>query len=91
MVTSEHFCAMSTTLLRLRVETTRARRAKAVLADLGLKPADAINLFFAQVVSRQGLPFAVYRDETAELMDKPDFLRHLARMKSGAVKYTKLP
>ena len=81
---------MATTLLRLRVESARARQAKTVLAALGLKPADAVNMLFSQVVARQGLPFPVYVDETAELLDTPDFLRHLGRMKRGEVKYSKI-
>jgi hypothetical protein len=47
-------------------------------------------MLFSQVVARQGLPFPVYVDETAELLDNPDFLRHLGRMKRGEVKYSKL-
>ena len=50
---------MSTVLIRTRVDTTRAKAAQKILSGLGLKPAEAVNMFFAQVVSRRGIPFAV--------------------------------
>jgi hypothetical protein len=53
-------------------------------------PALKIEPLFYQVVARQGLPFPVYVDETAVLLALRVFLRHLGRMKRGAVKYSKL-
>lgn len=53
---------MSTTLLRTRVDTGRAREARKILAHLGLKPGDAVNLLFAQIVNQRGLPFAVQEE-----------------------------
>lgn len=50
---------MSTTLLRVRVNSAHARRAKQVLDNLGLRPADAVGALFAQIAARRGLPFAV--------------------------------
>jgi len=50
---------MATTLLRTRVDRSRAKQASAILAGLGLKPSDAVNLLFAQVIAHRGLPFAV--------------------------------
>jgi DNA-damage-inducible protein J len=47
------------TLFRARVPTARLKRAEKVFARLGLKPGDAVNLFFAQVELRNDLPFAV--------------------------------
>ncbi len=52
----------ATTLLRTRVDKSRARQAKKILAGLGLKPGDAVNLLFAQIVNRRGLPFAVQEE-----------------------------
>jgi addiction module RelB/DinJ family antitoxin len=52
----------ATTLLRTRVDRSRAREAKKILAGLGLKPGDAVNLLFAQIVNRRGLPFAVQEE-----------------------------
>ena len=46
-------------LVRARVPARRLRNAEKILARLGLKPGDAINLLLAQVELRQGLPFGV--------------------------------
>jgi addiction module RelB/DinJ family antitoxin len=53
---------MATTLLRTRVDANRVREARKILAGLGLKPGDAVNLLFAQIVNRRGLPFAVQEE-----------------------------
>jgi len=53
---------MPTTLLRTRVDSGRAREARKILARLGLKPGDAVNLLFAQIVNQRGLPFAVQEE-----------------------------
>lgn len=53
---------MATTLLRARVEARRARSAKAILKDIGLKPSDVINMLFAQIVNTRGVPFGVQQD-----------------------------
>ncbi len=52
----------ATTLLRTRVNSSRAQEAKKILAGLGLTPGDAVNLLFAQIVNRRGLPFAVQEE-----------------------------
>ncbi|WP_404422314.1 type II toxin-antitoxin system RelB/DinJ family antitoxin [Nibricoccus sp. IMCC34717] len=51
--------ASSTTLLRARVPKNRLRRAEKVLARMGLKTSDAVNLLFAQIELRGDLPFTV--------------------------------
>lgn len=53
---------MSTTLLRTRVDTRRAAQAKKILAGLGLDATAAVNMLFAQVIARRGLPFAVQEE-----------------------------
>jgi addiction module RelB/DinJ family antitoxin len=53
---------MSTTILRTRVDTRRAAAAKKILAGLGLDATSAVNMLFAQVIARRGLPFAVQED-----------------------------
>lgn len=47
----------SSVLVRARVPAKRLRNAEKILARLGLKPGDAINLLLAQVELRRGLPF----------------------------------
>lgn len=47
ILTSEHFCAISKTLFRARLPTTRLRKAEKVFARLGMKASDAFNVFLA--------------------------------------------
>ncbi|NCD23385.1 MAG: hypothetical protein EOL90_10670 [Spartobacteria bacterium] len=49
----------SSVLVRARVPAKRLRNAEKILARLGMKPGDAVNLLFAQVELRRGLPFTV--------------------------------
>ena len=51
--------AQETTLFRARVPARRLKKAEKVLARLGLKPGDAVNMMFAQIEMREDLPFAV--------------------------------
>ena len=53
---------MSTTILRTRVDSRRAAAAKKILGSLGLDATTAVNMLFAQVIARRGLPFAVQED-----------------------------
>ena len=58
-----HFCE--------RVDTKRKRRADAILGHYGLSPAQAINVFYAEVEEAGGLPFDLRPSETAELLADP--------------------
>ena len=49
---SNGYCANSGAVRRLQC-------AEKVVSDLGLTPADAINILMAQIEIRQGLPFEV--------------------------------
>lgn len=46
-------------LVRARVPASRLRKAEKILARLGMKPGDAVNMLLAQIELRQGLPFEV--------------------------------
>ena len=48
-----------TTLISTRVPARRLKSAQVILARLGLKPDDAVNILMAQIVRHKGLPFAV--------------------------------
>ena len=48
-----------TTVIRTRVPARRLKSAEGILAKLGLKPDDAVNILMAQIVRHKGLPFAV--------------------------------
>lgn len=63
---------MATTLLRTRVEVRRAAAAKKILDGLGLDATTAVNMFFAQVIARRGLPFAVQEDGYAYAQSEYD-------------------
>jgi addiction module RelB/DinJ family antitoxin len=62
-------CGMPpSTILRARVDSTRKRRAESVLRKLGVTPAQAINMLYAQIELRKGLPFMVTERENADLL-----------------------
>ncbi len=56
---------MATTLLRTRVDARRAAAAKKILHGLGLDATSAVNMLFAQIVARRGLPFSVQEEGDA--------------------------
>lgn len=47
------------------MDRSNAVAARRVLAQLGLKPSDAINVLFAQIASRKALPFALATADSA--------------------------
>lgn len=80
---------MKTDTIKVRIDPKRGKQVRAVLEAVGLKPTEAVNMFFARVIACGGIPFPVVKDETAELLNDADFLRHLGRMKRGEVRYSK--
>jgi addiction module RelB/DinJ family antitoxin len=56
---------MSTIVLKSRVDRFNATAARRVLARLGLKPSDAVNVLFAQIASRKALPFAIATSDSS--------------------------
>lgn len=48
-----------TTLVRARVKTARVKKVTRILDRMGLKPADVVNMVFAQIEQRRALPFDV--------------------------------
>lgn len=50
---------MSTEPTSLRLDSDAKKAAYAVFEEVGLKPAQAVNLFFRQVALSNGLPFPV--------------------------------
>ena len=50
---------MSTEPTSLRLDTEAKKAAYAVFKEVGLKPAQAVNLFLRQVALQKGLPFPV--------------------------------
>ena len=44
-------------IARTRIDSELKRQAEAVLAEIGLKPRAALELFYAQIIKLHGLPF----------------------------------
>jgi addiction module RelB/DinJ family antitoxin len=80
---------MSTTVIRTRVDRERARQVSEILGDIGLKPSDAVNMLFAQIVAHNGIPFAVQRDgytyARAEYGLEPEEVDRLTRRMKASV------
>ncbi len=45
--------------VNVRIDAAAKIAAEAVFAELGLRPSDAVNLFYRQVALQRGLPFAL--------------------------------
>ena len=50
---------MPTIVIRARVDRARANKAEKILSRLGLKPSDAVNMLYAQIVQQRAIPFAL--------------------------------
>ena len=63
---------MKTAVIHARIELQTKTEAETVLRQLGLTPTEAIRIFYAQILSRGGLPFAVEipNSLTKETLDK---------------------
>ena len=59
-----------TIVLKSRVDRSHAIAARRVLAQLGLKPSDAINVLFAQIASRKALPFALATSDSSYVREE---------------------
>ena len=59
-----------TAIIRGRIDARRKLRVDRIFHRLGLTTTEALNLFYAQIEQRQGLPFevALYREPTAETL-----------------------
>ncbi|AHF93633.1 XRE family transcriptional regulator [Opitutaceae bacterium TAV5] len=83
---------MTTTQLRIRVPAARAKKVRRILERLGTDTTTTINMLFAQIELRKGLPFKVEQTdpETEELMADPKALAAIRAAKSskGGRRYT---
>ena len=43
--------------LCVRIEPEIKKQAESILADLGIQPSQAINMFYKQIILNEGLPF----------------------------------
>ena len=73
-------------LVRARIDPKRKRSAEKILEKLGISPGQAINMLYAQIELKHGLPFPVVAaddsdvlvpiEQTAEMwgkLDKTDY------------------
>ena len=65
---------MKTAVLHTRIAPTLKAEAETIFDQIGLSSADAIRIFFEQVILRKGLPFdvAIPNKETAATLKKSD-------------------
>lgn len=54
-----HFCAMSDTTVRARVDLALKEETDRIFSELGISTTEAIRMFLSQVKLRRGLPFPV--------------------------------
>ena len=76
--------SMKTATIRARTEPRLKADAERVFRKLGISSSEAINLFYAQVRLRKGLPFAVDipNTKTRETFEKTDRGEDLKTYKS---------
>ena len=54
-----------TEVYQIRISTEEKQRAFAVFEQLGISPAQAIRLFFKQVVHTQSIPFSIQQKQSS--------------------------
>ncbi len=58
-------------ILKSRIDPELKRQAEAVLAEIGLKPRAALELFYKQIIKRRAIPFPVQADNPEEEVLSP--------------------
>lgn len=71
---------MATEPTNLRLDADAKKKAYAIFEMVGIKPAQAINLFFHQVVLHGGLPFDVK-------VPNADTVEAMEELKSGGTRF----
>lgn len=68
-----HFCVMSETMVRARVDPELKDETDRIFSELGISTTDAIRMFLSQVRIHRGLPFNVGlpNDNEDLLLPKP--------------------
>lgn len=79
--------ASLTTAINVNVDTQIKEEATSILKSLGLNMSTAINMFLAQVVKRDGIPFEVVNPKPSK--DMLEALKELEYMKQHPEKYTR--
>ncbi len=66
-------------IVKSRLDPELKRQAEAVLAEIGLKPRAALELFYKQIIKRRAIPFPIQADSPEDDILSPAARRnHLA-------------
>jgi DNA-damage-inducible protein J len=57
-----------TAILRTRIDPRRKARVERILSKLGLTTTQAVNIFFAQIERKKGIPFPLSTEDNADLL-----------------------
>jgi DNA-damage-inducible protein J len=71
-----------------RIDAELKQKADSILAEIGMKPSQAITLFYTQIVRQRGLPLSlkIPNEETIAAMQEardPEFRKNAKRYKSA--------
>lgn len=72
------FCVMpATAILRTRIDSRRKARVEKILDQLGMTSTQAVNMFFAQIERRKGIPFPVAIQDNSDIAPP---IEHVAKV-----------
>jgi len=58
-------------IAKSRIDPELKRQAEAVLEEIGLKPREALELFYKQIVKRRAIPFPLQADSPEDELLSP--------------------
>jgi len=67
----------ATAILRTRIDPRRKARVEKILGQLGMTSTQAVNMFFAQIERRKGIPFPVTVADNSDLAPP---IKHVAKV-----------
>jgi len=70
-----------TAVVRARMEPELKLHAETILKNVGIKPSEAINLFYHQVEKTGGLPFAIHDGQLTQDLDED--MRRVEECRAG--------
>ncbi len=68
-----------TAILRARIDPRRKARVEKILARLGLTTTQAVNIFFAQIERRKGIPFPLTAEDNSDLLPSDEHYAAIMR------------
>jgi DNA-damage-inducible protein J len=81
-----------TVIVRAPIESGVKEEAEGILAECGLSPSEAIELFYRQIILCRGLPFPTlsYNEETRATMRQSEQGRDVRRFESADALFDEL-